>query len=118
QAELLGEQRPGLGVVAALARHLRAHGELVAVLGEEGADRRAQLVVLFGERDFGRHDLGTSFHATSLSARGSPGRPSTRSPRMLRMISEVPPSLELARDRRKNLRAVPGAPSSAASLGR
>ena len=43
---------------------------------------------------------GTSDHAMSLSMRGSPGRPSTRSPRMLRMISEVPPSMELARDRR------------------
>src|ERR1019366_468433 len=40
---------------------------------------------------------GTSDHAMSLSMRGSPGRPSTRSPRMLRMISAVPPSMELAR---------------------
>ncbi len=39
---------------------------------------------------------GTSFHGSSLSLRTSPGSPSTRSPRMLRMISEVPPSMELA----------------------
>ena len=38
--------------------------------------------------------------ARPLSTRTSPGRPRTRSPRMLRMISEVPPSMELARDRR------------------
>ena len=43
---------------------------------------------------------GTSLQGRSLSTRTSPGRPSTRSPRMLRMISEVPPSMELARARR------------------
>ena len=37
-----------------------------------------------------------------LSTRGSPGRPSTRSPRMLRITSLVPPSIELARDRRNH----------------
>ena len=46
---------------------------------------------------------GTSFQASSLSVRTSPGRPSTRSPRMLRMTSDVPPSMELARTRRKSL---------------
>src|SRR4029077_17019125 len=43
----------------------------------------------------------TSFQGMSLSTEGSLGRPSTRSPRMLRMISEVPPSMVLARLRRK-----------------
>ena len=47
-----------------------------------------------------------------MSTRGSPGRPSTRSPRMFFMISEVPPSMELARERRNILRAEPGGPSS------
>ena len=46
---------------------------------------------------------GTSFQASSLSVRTSPGRPSTRSPKMLRMTSEVPPSMELARTRRNSL---------------
>ena len=46
---------------------------------------------------------GTSFQGSSLSVRTSPGRPSTRSPRMLRMTSEVPPSMELARTRRNIL---------------
>src|SRR5690606_14135411 len=42
----------------------------------------------------------TSRQGRSLSTRGSPGRPSTRSPRMFFMISEVPPSIGLARARR------------------
>ena len=46
---------------------------------------------------------GTSFHATSLSTRTSPGSPSTRSPMMFLSTSEVPPSMELARARRKFL---------------
>ena len=54
---------------------------------------------------------GTSLQGSSLSMRGSPGRPRTRSPRMLRMISEVPPSMELARERRNILRDDPGGPS-------
>ena len=38
--------------------------------------------------------LGTSDHGRSLSTRGSPGRPRTRSPRMVRWISDVPPSID------------------------
>src|SRR4029079_2847174 len=55
----------------------------------------------------GRNDpqlRGTSFQGTDLSTRGSPGRPSTCSPRMLRMISDVPPSIELALTRRNEKR--------------
>jgi hypothetical protein len=44
---------------------------------------------------------GMSRQGTAVSTRTSPGRPSTRSPRMLRMICDVPPSMVLARDRRK-----------------
>ncbi len=52
--------------------------------------------------DAGRSDLvpqerGTSFQGRSLSTRGSPGNPSTRSPRMFFMTSEVPPSMLFAR---------------------
>ena len=43
---------------------------------------------------------GMSFQATSLSTGTSPGRSSTRSPRMVRMMSEVPPSIVFACDRR------------------
>ncbi len=43
---------------------------------------------------------GRSFHAVSLSTLGSAGSPSTRSAMMLRMISEVPPSIELPFARR------------------
>ena len=42
----------------------------------------------------------SSFHGTSLSTRGSAGRPRTRSATMLRRISEVPPSMELPLARR------------------
>jgi hypothetical protein len=47
---------------------------------------------------------GTSFQGSSLSVRTSPGNPSTRSARMLRMTSDVPPSMELALTRRNILR--------------
>jgi hypothetical protein len=47
------------------------------------------------------YERGTSIHGRSLSVRMSPGRPSTRSARMFFMISVVPPSIELARERRK-----------------
>src|SRR4029079_10282983 len=43
---------------------------------------------------------GTSDQGTSRSTRTSPGRPSTRSPRMFFITSVVPPSIELARLRR------------------
>ena len=43
---------------------------------------------------------GTSLHGLSRSTRTSPGRPSTRSPRMLSITSVVPPSIEFARLRR------------------
>jgi len=45
--------------------------------------------------------LGRSFHGLSLSSRISGGSPSTRSATMLRRISDVPPSIEFAFDRRK-----------------
>src|SRR3546814_434755 len=47
------------------------------------------------------HERGTWIQGTSLSLRTSPGRPSTRSPRMFLAISVVPPSIELARARKK-----------------
>src|SRR5439155_26763213 len=68
------------------------------------------------ETQFHYDERGTSFHGTSLSVRTSPGRPSTRSPRMLRMTSDVPPSIELARERRNRWRASPWA--SVARSGR
>jgi len=39
---------------------------------------------------------GIWLHGTSRSVRGSPGRPSTRSPKMLRITSEVPPAMVAA----------------------
>src|SRR5271170_3069074 len=54
-----------------------------------------------GRRGIGRrcHEQRISRQGMSRSTRGSPGNPSTRSPRMLRIISEVPPSIELAKSR-------------------
>ena len=56
--------------------------------------RRSELVPIF-------QFLGTWLHGTSRSTRASPGRPSTRSPRMFFITSVVPPSIEFARLRRK-----------------
>lgn len=50
-----------------------------------------------------RQLLGTSLHGMLLSTLGSPGSPRTRSPRMFSIISEVPPSIELARLLRNRL---------------
>ena len=51
---------------------------------------------------FGRVQfLGTSAQGIFLSTRGSPGSPSICSPMMLRSISDVPPSIELARALKK-----------------
>src|ERR1700739_1426093 len=43
------------------------------------------------------HGQRISRQGMSRATRGSPGNPSTRSPRMLRITSEVPPSIELAK---------------------
>src|SRR5213078_2790516 len=60
----------------------------------------------------GHAERGTSFHGVSRDGSGSLGRPSTRSPRMLRMIADVPPSILLACARRNPRATVRG--SSAA----
>ena len=58
-----------------------------------------QVQVRRGGHSSGGH-LASSFHGRSLSTRCSPGSPRTRSATMLRMISEVPPSIELPLARR------------------
>ena len=50
----------------------------------------------------------------SRSTRTSPGRPRTRSPRMLRMISAVPPSIVFARLRKNATREIEARPELAA----
>ena len=83
----LEEQHPPVGVLA------EPGGEHAA--GGSGADDdRVEGVARAAHR-------GIWLQGRSLSTRTSPGSPSTRSPRMLRMISEVPPSMVLARERRK-----------------
>jgi len=120
-AELLGDRQPeqavlaeflpGCVVDAGVALHHLTDPPGGSPGGEEVAQHASQLLLFvgLGERDgHGRHRRppqlrGTSRHATFLSTRGSPGRPSTRSPRMFFMISLVPPSIELARARRNAL---------------
>ena len=62
---------------------------------------RRRLNVGSAVRDSPDQPRGTSIQGISLSTRGSPGSPSTCSPRMFFMTSVVPPSMELARARRK-----------------
>ena len=65
-----------------------------------GRPRRRRRAARLAGRGCGRGHRGRSFQATSLSTRGSVGRPRTRSATMLRRISEVPPSMELPLARR------------------
>ena len=101
----LGRQTlPDARLEAALGLHGRAHGGFARFLLEKSADGLPQLLVLFREREVHHRALGsgTSRHGTSLSARGSPGRPSTRSPRMLRM-NLGRPALDRVRARAQEL---------------
>src|SRR3954453_9221757 len=85
--------------------------------GGGGQDPPSSLT-LTDRRERARCQRGTFDQGRSLSTRGSPGKPSTCSPRMLRMISDVPPSIELARTRRN---AYPGpwlAPVASSMSGR
>src|SRR4029079_15710604 len=58
------------------------------------------------------HERGTARQGWPLNGSGSRGRPRTRSPPMLRWISDVPPSMELARVRRNIFREDPGGRTS------
>src|SRR5690606_17599948 len=108
-AEVLGHGQPG---TPELARdgppQLRVVGLVLLGPGEDGrpgrlvvehlADARAQVVLDLAVQQVAH--LGRSFHATSLSTRISPGRPSTRSAMRLRRISEMPPSMDVPLARR------------------
>ena len=93
------------------ATELQSGGSAVIVSGSsnaDGAERRrcspggSRLLAPRGPPAVaaGRQERSVSFQATSRSSRGSPGRPSTRSPMIVRCTSEVPPSIELASERR------------------
>ena len=69
----------------------------------------------FARGEQGRQFLGTWLHGRSLSARGSPGNPRTRSPKMFFMMLVVPPSIEFAWTRKN---AFWGLERSIAVLGR
>ena len=99
------DHRPDAAVVVELGD---CCGEGVGERGVEGVelvgaveDQLGDGAVALEADEVGRHDRGTSVHGSSLSTLTSPGRPSTRSPRMLRMTSDVPPSIDVARLRRK-----------------
>ena len=100
-AELAAEPRPHLRVERRIGLHQPPDLLLVEVLGAELAHRVAQLRLLVGEPELARtQPRGISFHGMPASARRSPGSPRMRSPRMLRITSDVPPSMVLARLRR------------------
>ena len=93
-------------------RKVQAGSAVWSESGEVLAAGRATWIELTAEqrRAFGgagserlserRQFRGTWLQGTSRSTRTSPGRPRTRSPRMLYITSDVPPSIELARLRR------------------
>ena len=108
-ADLLREPLPEVGVDRVLGVGAGEDGVPGRLLVDERADARPQVVLDVGVEEVagggrtsgkGGAHRGRSFHGTSLSARASAGRPSTRSAMTLRRISDVPPSMELARKRR------------------
>ena len=73
-------------------------GVRLAARGDQVSDAGPQVVLDVGVEQVGHR--GTSLKAMPLSGRWSGGRPSTRSAMTLRMISLVPPSMELPLARR------------------
>ena len=90
QAELPGELRPGLRVVALRRGHQPAHLGRRGLVLQEAAQRGRELALLVGERE--DHDCSPAAWVPILSSRNgivrdgsaSLGRPSTRSEMMLR----------------------------------
>ena len=97
-----GQAAPGVRVVRLLALHPAQHRRPVRPVGQLPADGLPQVLLVLAVQQGGvRGHRGRSFQGTSLSTRISPGRPSTRSATMFFKISDVPPSMEFARERRK-----------------
>ncbi len=109
--DLRGERAPQSGVVGDVRLQSGEHGGRIAAVGEQRPYGGAQRVLVLGVQQIGVGcrgagqgcpvvHRGRSFHATSLSVRGSGGSPSTRSATMLSSTSEVPPSMEFPLARR------------------
>src|SRR6204780_1411568 len=64
------------------------------IVGPGSAEQRVSRCTASGTRNY-LPLVGILLNGTSLSTRISPGRPSTRSAMMLRMISSVPPSMRV-----------------------
>jgi hypothetical protein len=101
QAHLVGERLPQGEVVRRVRLGAGDHPRRIAVIREQIADRGAERLFLLRVEQIGlRRHRARSFHATSLSVRGSAGRPRTRSATMFSRTSLVPPSMLLPLARR------------------
>ncbi len=101
EAHALGERLPQPYVVPGLRLGAGEDARRVAVVGEQIADGGAQRLFLLGVEQVGLcAHRARSFQATSLSVRGSAGRPRTRSATMFSSTSLVPPSMLLPLERR------------------
>lgn len=101
EAHAVGERLPGREVVRRVRLRTRDDPGRVAVVGEQVADGGAQRLFLLGVEEIGLcAHRARSFQATSLSVRGSDGRPRTRSATMFSRTSLVPPSMLLPLERR------------------
>ena len=113
-ADLGRQHPPQRGVVGLAGLGPGQHVGPVGPLGQQRPDRVPQVLLVRavqqvrddpcrlsrGGRLSGGAHRGRSFHGILVSVRGSVGRPRTRSAMMFRRISEVPPSIELPRERR------------------
>ncbi|CAM5681118.1 hypothetical protein STENM327S_04781 [Streptomyces tendae] len=103
EAHRVGEGLPQRHVVRGGRLGAGDDARRVAVVGEQVPDGGPQRLFLLRQEQSGfllcAH-RARSFHATSLSVRGSAGRPRTRSATMFSRTSLVPPSMLLPLERR------------------
>ena len=98
EAHAVGEGLPQGRVVRGVRLGAGEHGRRVAVVGEQVPDGGAERLFLLRVQKIAHR--ARSFQATSLSVRGSAGRPRTRSATMFSRTSLVPPSMLLPLERR------------------
>ncbi len=98
EAHAVRECLPGREVVRGVGLGAGDDAGRVAVVGEQVPYGGPQRLFLLRVQQVGHR--ARSFHATSLSVRGSAGRPRTRSATMFSRTSLVPPSMLLPLERR------------------